>query len=106
CVIGMGAKITGACSSRIDLEVVERLSGCEHRIIPDRFAPVTFLVAAAMAGCEVLCKMTAFHSLEPVIDTLRATNALLEVHDDSISHDMRGREHKAVIIKTMPHPAF
>ena len=65
-----------------------------------------FLVAAAMAGGEVLCKMTDFHSLEPVIEKLRATNALLEVHDNSIYLDMRGRELKAVNIKTAPHPGF
>ena len=50
------------------------------RILPDRIETGTFLVAAAMAGGEVLCKMTDFHSLEPVIEKLRATNALLEVH--------------------------
>lgn len=106
CLIAMGAKISGAGSSRIEIEGVERLSGCEHRILPDRIETGTFLVAAAMAGGEVLCKMTDFHSLEPVIEKLRATNALLEVHDDSIYLDMRGRELKAVNIKTMPHPGF
>ncbi|TMS59947.1 UDP-N-acetylglucosamine 1-carboxyvinyltransferase, partial [Pseudoalteromonas sp. S3173] len=29
CLIAMGAKITGAGSSRIEIEGVERLSGCE-----------------------------------------------------------------------------
>lgn len=106
CLIAMGAKITGAGTNRIEIEGVERLAGCEHRILPDRIETGTFLVAAAMAGGEVLCKMTDFHSLEPVIEKLRATNALLEVHDKSIYLDMRGRELKAVNIKTAPHPGF
>ncbi|ASM55156.1 MULTISPECIES: UDP-N-acetylglucosamine 1-carboxyvinyltransferase [Pseudoalteromonas] len=106
CLIAMGAKITGAGTNRIEIEGVERLAGCEHRILPDRIETGTFLVAAAMAGGEVLCKMTDFHSLEPVIEKLRATNALLEVHDNSIYLDMRGRELKAVNIKTAPHPGF
>ncbi|ALS34078.1 UDP-N-acetylglucosamine 1-carboxyvinyltransferase [Pseudoalteromonas translucida KMM 520] len=106
CLIAMGAKITGAGTNRIEIEGVERLAGCEHRILPDRIETGTFLVAAAMAGGEVLCKMTDFHSLEPVIEKLRATNALLEIHDNSIYLDMRGRELKAVNIKTAPHPGF
>lgn len=106
CLIAMGAKISGAGSSRIEIEGVEKLRGCEHRILPDRIETGTFLVAAAMAGGEVLCKATDFHSLEPVIEKLRATNALVEVNSDSIYLDMRNRELKAVNIKTMPHPGF
>ncbi|OUS70901.1 UDP-N-acetylglucosamine 1-carboxyvinyltransferase [Pseudoalteromonas sp. A601] len=106
CLIAMGAKITGAGTSRIEIEGVEKLHGCEHRILPDRIETGTFLVAAAMAGGEVLCKATDFHSLEPVIEKLRATNALVEVTDDSIYLDMRNRELQAVNIKTMPHPGF
>ncbi|MBQ4832791.1 UDP-N-acetylglucosamine 1-carboxyvinyltransferase [Pseudoalteromonas sp. MMG010] len=106
CLIAMGAIISGAGTSRIEIEGVERLAGCEHSILPDRIETGTFLVAAAMAGGEVLCKNTDFHSLEPVIEKLRATNALLEVNDDSIYLDMRNRELKAVNIKTTPHPGF
>ncbi|MFY8327819.1 UDP-N-acetylglucosamine 1-carboxyvinyltransferase [Pseudoalteromonas sp. ZZD1] len=106
CLIAMGARITGAGTSRIEIEGVEKLHGCEHRILPDRIETGTFLVAAAMAGGEVLCKATDFHSLEPVIEKLRATNALVEVTDDTIYLDMRNRELKAVNIKTMPHPGF
>ena len=106
CLIAMGAKISGAGTSRIEIEGVESLSGCEYSILPDRIETGTFLVAAAMAGGEVLCKNTDHHSLDPVIEKLRATNALVEVTDSSIYLDMRGRELKAVNIKTMPHPGF
>ena len=106
CLIAMGAKITGAGTSRIEIEGVESLSGCEYSILPDRIETGTFLVAAAMAGGEVLCKNTHYHSLDPVIEKLRATNALVEVTDNSIYLDMRGRDLKAVNIKTMPHPGF
>lgn len=106
CLIAMGAKITGAGTSRIEVEGVESLSGCEYSILPDRIETGTFLVAAAMAGGEVLCKNTDHHSLDPVIEKLRAANAFVEVTDNSIYLDMRGRELKAVNIKTMPHPGF
>ncbi|RZG13814.1 UDP-N-acetylglucosamine 1-carboxyvinyltransferase [Pseudoalteromonas sp. CO342X] len=106
CLVAMGAKICGAGSSRIEIEGVERLNGCEHKILPDRIETGTFLVAAAMAKGEVLCKNTDYHSLEPVLEKLRAANAIVEVSEDSIYVDMRQRALKAVNIKTMPHPGF
>ncbi|PHI36297.1 UDP-N-acetylglucosamine 1-carboxyvinyltransferase [Pseudoalteromonas sp. GCY] len=106
CLVAMGAKIRGAGSSRIEIEGVERLNGCEHKILPDRIETGTFLVAAAMAKGEVLCKNTDYHSLEPVLEKLRAANAIVEVSEDSIYVDMRQRVLKAVNIKTMPHPGF
>ena len=102
----MGAKIKGAGSDRIEIEGVEKLAGCEHRILPDRIETGTFLVAAAMAKGEVLCHGTDHLSLEPVIEKLRDTNALIELTDDTIYLDMRGRTPKAVNIKTLPHPGF
>ncbi|MCG7535753.1 UDP-N-acetylglucosamine 1-carboxyvinyltransferase [Pseudoalteromonas sp. OOF1S-7] len=106
CLIAMGAKISGAGSSRIEVEGVEALHGCEHKILPDRIETGTFLVAAAMSQGEVLCKNTDYHSLEPVLDKLRDANALVEVSQDSIFVSMRGRELQGVNIKTMPHPGF
>ncbi|MBE0364992.1 UDP-N-acetylglucosamine 1-carboxyvinyltransferase [Pseudoalteromonas ulvae UL12] len=102
----MGAKIKGAGSDRIEIEGVEHLTGCEHKILPDRIETGTFLVAAAMSQGEVLCLNTDHHSLEPVLEKLKAANAYLEIKEDSIYLDMRKRELKAVNIKTMPHPGF
>lgn len=106
CLTAMGAKISGAGTSRIEIQGVEQLSGCEHRILPDRIETGTFLVAAAMAKGEVLCKNTDHTSLEPVLEKLRAANALVEVTSDSIYVDMRHRALQSVNIKTMPHPGF
>ncbi|CAM4114963.1 UDP-N-acetylglucosamine 1-carboxyvinyltransferase [Pseudoalteromonas byunsanensis] len=106
CLKAMGAKISGAGTSRIEIQGVDKLNGCEHNILPDRIETGTFLVAAAMAQGEVLCTNTDHTSLEPVLDKLRAANALVEVTDNSIYLDMRGRTLKAVNIKTMPHPGF
>jgi UDP-N-acetylglucosamine 1-carboxyvinyltransferase len=106
CLTAMGAKIKGAGTSRIEIQGVEQLAGCEHRILPDRIETGTFLVAAAMANGEVLCKNTDHTSLEPVLEKLRAANAKVEVNTDTIYVDMRNRTLQAVNIKTMPHPGF
>ncbi|KZN58149.1 UDP-N-acetylglucosamine 1-carboxyvinyltransferase [Pseudoalteromonas luteoviolacea CPMOR-1] len=106
CLVAMGANIQGAGSSRIEIQGVEKLDGCEHKILPDRIETGTFLVAAAMSQGEVLCRNTDHSSLEPVLEKLRQANVAVEVNDDSIFVSMRNRDLKAVNIKTMPHPGF
>lgn len=106
CLNKMGAKITGAGSNNIVIEGVEKLTGCEHTVLPDRIETGTFLVAAAVTGGHVVCKNTDYRLVEPVIEKLRDANALVSWDEDSITIDMRGRELKAVNIKTLPHPGF
>lgn len=50
----MGARITGAGTSRIVVEGVEELQPTRHAVIPDRLVVATFLVATALAGGEVV----------------------------------------------------
>ncbi len=58
----MGARITGAGTSRIAIQGVERLNGCEHRIIPDRIVAATYLIAGCMSGGKVeLCGVIPEH---------------------------------------------
>src|SRR5450631_525933 len=49
----MGAKISGAGTTRIVIEGVKELQGAEHEVIPDRIEAGTFLIAGAIAGREV-----------------------------------------------------
>jgi UDP-N-acetylglucosamine 1-carboxyvinyltransferase len=53
CLVAMGARIEGAGTSRIVIEGVDALHGCEHAVIADRIETGTFLVAAAMTGGRV-----------------------------------------------------
>ena len=54
CLNKMGAKITGAGTSRIVVEGVAKLHGARHRVLPDRIEAGTYAMAAAMAGGDVL----------------------------------------------------
>ncbi len=54
CLNKMGAKITGAGTSRIVVEGVAKLGGAHHRVLPDRIETGTYAMAAAMAGGDVL----------------------------------------------------
>jgi UDP-N-acetylglucosamine 1-carboxyvinyltransferase len=47
-----GAKIKGDGESRIVIEGVEKLHGCEYCIMPDRIAGATYLAMTAAAGAQ------------------------------------------------------
>ena len=102
----MGAKISGASSDTITIEGVERLTGCQHSLVPDRIETGTFLVAAAISGGRIVCKNTKADTLDAVIDKLREAGAQVDVTEDTITLDMLGNRPKAVNIRTAPYPGF
>ena len=53
-LIKMGAKISGAGSDTIVIDGVDKLSGADHRVIPDRIETGTFMIAAAMTKGDVI----------------------------------------------------
>ena len=106
CLIAMGARIEGAGTSRIVIEGVEALHGCEHAVIADRIETGTFLVAAAMTGGRVTTTHARPDTLDAVLDKLREAGADIETDGDRIVLDMHGKRPRAVNITTAPHPAF
>ena len=106
CLNQMGAKVKGAGTDHITIEGVERLNGCDYRVLPDRIETGTFLVAAAVSGGKVKCLDAAPDTLEAVLNKLRQAGAVITTGDDWIELDMQGRKPKAVQVKTAPHPAF
>jgi len=69
-LVGMGAKIEGAGSSKIRIQGVERLHGVEHTVVSDRIEAGTFLCAVACTGGEVFLKGANAQHLEAVIEKL------------------------------------
>lgn len=106
CLIAMGARIEGAGTSRIVIEGVEVLHGCEHAVIADRIETGTFLVAAAMTGGRVTTTHARPDTLDAVLDKLREAGADIAIDGDRITLDMQGRRPRAVNLTTAPHPAF
>lgn len=102
----MGAKITGAGSTTIHIEGVEKLNGTHYAILPDRIETGTYLVAAAITRGRVKLKDTDANQLEAVLLKLEEAGAKIEIGEDWITLDMEGRRPKAVNIRTAPYPAF
>ncbi|GLP95818.1 UDP-N-acetylglucosamine 1-carboxyvinyltransferase [Paraferrimonas sedimenticola] len=106
CLIAMGAIIEGAGTDTIRVTGVERLSGVDYRVMPDRIETGTFLVAGAITRGRVTCTHADPGSLEAVLSKLEEAGAHIECGEDWIKLDMKGEQPKAVSIKTAPYPAF
>ena len=106
CLNKMGAKISGAGTDRIEIEGVESLHGTEHEILPDRIETGTYLVAAVMTGGMMRLKNTQSILLESVITKLIEAGAKIEIEENAISIDMKGKKPKAVDVHTSPFPGF
>jgi UDP-N-acetylglucosamine 1-carboxyvinyltransferase len=106
CLIAMGAKITGVGTATLKIEGVERLSGCEYRVMPDRIETGSFLVAAAVTRGKIRCVAADPKTLEAVLSKLEDAGAEITTGEDWIELDMKGLRPKAVNIKTAPYPGF
>lgn len=102
----MGGKISGAGTDTLTIEGVEKLKGCDYRVLPDRIETGTYLTAAAITGGKVLIKNTDPGLLDAVLSKLTEAGAVIDTGDDWIELDMEGRKPDAVNIKTAPYPAF
>ena len=102
----MGARISGAGTSVIRIEGVERLGGADYEVLPDRIETGTYLVAAAITGGKVRLNRVKPDSLEAVTAKLQDAGARIDHGNDWIELDMRGRRPRAVDIRTSPYPGF
>ena len=102
----MGAKIQGAGGDKIVIDGVERLHGTAYEVLPDRIETGTYLVAGAITGGRIRVKHTRPDHLDAVIGKLQEAGAQVDVGDNWIEIDMRGRRPRAIDIRTAPYPAF
>ncbi len=103
---GMGADISGAGTGTITIQGVDRLSGTQHAVLPDRIETGTYLVAAAITGGRIRLRDAAPETLEAVLIKLGEAGAAIGTGPDWITLDMRGRRPQSVDIRTAPYPAF
>jgi len=106
CLIKMGASIIGAGTPTIVVQGVERLKGVDYTVLPDRIETGTFLAAAAITGGRVRALKAAPDTLDSVLQKFRDAGAKVEIGEDWVELDMRGRTLKSVDITTDPYPGF
>ena len=71
CLNKMGARISGAGTSRVVIEGVAKLGGARHSVLPDRIETGTYAMAVAMAGGDVLLQNARPELLQAALDVLQ-----------------------------------
>jgi UDP-N-acetylglucosamine 1-carboxyvinyltransferase len=104
-LIKMGAKIEGHGSSRIRIQGVETLHGCEHQVVADRIETGTFLCAVAATGGDVILRHGRMDHLEAVVEKLRDAGATVTAVTGGIRVESQGRL-KAQSFRTTEYPGF
>jgi len=108
CLNMMGAKITGAGTSKIVIEGVSALKGGTYPVMADRIEAGTYAMAAAAAGGDVTLKGAPVGALGAMIDVLRQSGVQIDSEDSDTLRIRRDLAHplKSVSVDTRPHPGF
>ena len=80
----MGAKITGVGSNLINIEGVENLSGCTHKILPDMIEIGSFIGLAAITKSEITIKNVSYENLGIIPSVFKKLGIKLERKGDDI----------------------
>lgn len=105
-LVKMGAKIEGIGSPELTITGVEKLHGCEHRVIADRIEAGTFIVAAAITRGDVTVKGIPPNLLGAFLDKLEEAGVPLKVSGENIRVLPYEGSLKPVDCITLPYPGF
>ncbi|HZP75432.1 MAG TPA: UDP-N-acetylglucosamine 1-carboxyvinyltransferase [Pseudolabrys sp.] len=106
CLNKMGAKISGAGTSRIVVEGVARLNGARHSVLPDRIETGTYAMAVAMTGGDVLLQNARPELLQAALDVIGQAGAVVTPTNEGIRVARNGAGIAPVEVSTAPFPGF
>ena len=101
----MGARISGIGSTRLEIEGVDELHGCDHSVIPDRLIAGTYAIAAAITRGDVTIERIVPEHMDPVTYKLMETGILIEEGEDRLRVVGR-RPIAAVEVQAIHYPGF
>ena len=102
----MGAKISGAGSHLLKIEGVEKLTGCKHRVIPDRIEAATYLIAGVITGGKIRVNGVNQGHLGAFIKLMNESGVKLAETDGAIEASISGEGLKPFEVITLPYPGF
>lgn len=80
----MGAKVSGIGSNLLVIEGVQKMHGCDHRILPDMIEIGSWIGLAAMTKSEITIKDVSWDNLGQIPNTFRKLGITLERRGDDI----------------------
>ena len=103
----MGAKISGAGSHLISIEGVEKLNGCNHRVIPDRIEAATYIMAAAITRGKIRVQGVQPQHLGAFAKVMNESGVILEVKENNLLEVQMSPDGLSPFeIITLPYPGF
>lgn len=106
CLIAMGAKIAGLGTSEIVIDGVEKLSGVDYTVMPDRIETGTYAIATAMAGGEVELVGARVESNGALYGLLRSIGTEVTQTNRGVAVHRNGARPTAVDVTTDVYPSF
>ena len=106
CLNKMGAKISGAGTTRIVIEGVSKLNGARHTVLPDRIETGTYAMAVAMTGGDVQLAGARPELLQSALDVLTEAGATITPNNEGIRVTRNGAGINPVKVETAPFPGF
>jgi len=106
CLNKMGAKISGAGTSRIVIEGVPKLNGTRHSVLPDRIETGTYAMAVAMTGGDVVLEGARPELLQSALDIVAQAGARVTPSNKGLRISRNGAGIAPVDVTTEPFPGF
>ena len=103
---GCGAKIYLSEESKIVIDGVDRLSTCEHTVIPDRISAATFMSAAATTGGDVEIRNICVGHLSSVISVFEEAGCDIVKGENCLRVKAPDVLKPLANVRTMPYPGF
>ena len=104
-LIRMGARISGIGSPQLVVEGVDRLRGANYKIMPDRLAAGTFLIAGVISGGDVTVHDVIPEHLDAISYKLGEAGAAVVEEAQAVRARATGCL-KAVDIQAIAYPGF
>ncbi|MDZ4712387.1 MAG: UDP-N-acetylglucosamine 1-carboxyvinyltransferase [bacterium] len=101
----MGAIIEISTDRKITIEGVDKLTGAEHNVIPDRNQAASFACAGIASKGDVFIENAIQDDLITFLNTVRKVGGKFEVKDNGIRFFYDG-ELKSIAFETNVHPGF
>ena len=101
----MGANITGAGTSTIEIEGVDELKPAEHTVIPDRIEAATYLAAVGLAGGEITVLGARADHMDMVVQKVADMGVRVSASSDGLWASSSERM-RSIDVATLPYPGI
>lgn len=102
----MGAKVFGAGTSKIEIDGVDKLNPVRYKVIPDRIAIGTYMIASAITGGKLEVEYVIKDHMEPIVKELSKVGCEIKYTKNGLI-TLPPKTIKSIdLITTSPHPGF